>query len=317
MNAKEYKASDFGKVAVLMGGRSAEREVSLLSGDAVLKALRARSVDAHGIDAGEDVIERLRTGAFDRAFIALHGRGGEDGVIQGALESIGVPYTGSGVLGSALGMDKLRCKRLWQSAGLPTPDYEVLGPDSDFAHVAGRLQLPLIVKPVHEGSSIGMTRVEQMPALAAAYEAAARFDHEVIAERWVHGAEYTAAILGREALPLIRLETPHAFYDYDAKYQANTTRYHCPCGLPPAQEEQLQQLALQAFDVCGASGWGRVDLLLDCNQHPWLIEINTAPGMTDHSLMPMAAKAAGLSFDELVLRVLATSMHRDGAGAAA
>lgn len=315
MSAMAYQAKDFGKVAVLMGGRSAEREISLRSGNAVLQALRQRGVDAHGVDSGDDVIEQLRVGSFDRTFIALHGRGGEDGVIQGALETIGMPYTGSGVLGSALGMDKLRCKRLWQSAGLPTPDYELLHADTDFAHVAGRLHLPLIVKPVHEGSSIGMSRVEQMPALADAYAQAARFDREVIAERWVHGAEYTAAILGHEALPLIRLETPNAFYDFEAKYQADTTRYHCPCGLPPEQERQLQQLALQAFDVCGASGWGRVDLLLDRDRHPWLIEINTVPGMTDHSLVPMAAKAAGLSFDELVLRILATSTTRDGAGA--
>ena len=311
MSAMTVQAKDFGKVAVLMGGRSAEREISLKSGNAVLQALRQRGVDAHGIDAGDDVLERLRAGNFDRVFIALHGRGGEDGVIQGALETIGLPYTGSGVLGSALGMDKLRCKRLWQSAGLPTPDYELLAPDSDFAHVAQRLGLPLIVKPVHEGSSIGMTRVEQMPALAQAYADAARFDHEVIAERWVHGPEYTAAIVEREALPLIRLETPNDFYDYDAKYQANTTRYHCPCGLPPDQEAQLQRLALQAFEVSGASGWGRVDLLLDGDQHPWLIEVNTVPGMTDHSLVPMAAKAAGIPFDELVLRILATSMQRD------
>lgn len=315
MSAMAYQAKDFGKVAVLMGGRSAEREISLRSGNAVLQALRQRGVDAHGVDAGDDVIEQLRVGGFDRTFIALHGRGGEDGVIQGALETIGMPYTGSGVLGSALGMDKLRCKRLWQSAGLPTPDYELLHAETDFAHVAGRLHLPLIVKPVHEGSSIGMSRVEQMPALADAYAQAARFDREVIAERWVHGAEYTAAILGHEALPLIRLETPNAFYDFEAKYQADTTRYHCPCGLPPEQERQLQQLALQAFDACGASGWGRVDLLLDRDRHPWLIEINTVPGMTDHSLVPMAAKAAGISFDELVLRILATSTTRDGAGA--
>lgn len=304
----------FGKVAVLMGGRSAEREVSLKSGAAVLQALRNRGVDAHGIDAGADVIEQLRAGGFARAFIALHGRGGEDGVIQGTLETIGLPYTGSGVLGSALGMDKLRCKRLWQAAGLPTPEHAVLGADSDFEQVAQRLGMPVIVKPVHEGSSIGMSRVEQAPDLAQAYAEAARFDDEVIAERWVHGSEYTAAILGRKTLPLIRLETPHAFYDYDAKYQADSTRYHCPCGLPPEQERQLQQLALQAFDVVGASGWGRVDLLLDRDQQPWLIEVNTVPGMTDHSLVPMAAKTAGITFDELVLRILATSMQHDARG---
>ncbi len=301
---------DYGKVAVLMGGRSAEREISLKSGAAVLQALRNGGVDAHGIDAQADVIEQLRAGGFARAFIALHGRGGEDGVIQGALETIALPYTGSGVLGSALGMDKLRCKRLWQAAGLPTPDYEVLHRDSDFAHVAQRLGLPLIVKPVHEGSSIGMTRVEHVPEFAGAYAAAAGFDDEVIAEQWVHGSEYTAAILDREALPLIRLETPNAFYDFDAKYRADSTRYHCPCGLAPEQEAPLQQLALQAFDVAGASGWGRVDLMLDRRQRPWLIEVNTVPGMTDHSLVPMAAKTAGVGFDELVLRILATSLPR-------
>ncbi|MEJ2345080.1 MAG: D-alanine--D-alanine ligase [Gammaproteobacteria bacterium] len=300
--------SGFGKVAVLMGGRSAEREISLKSGAAVLEALRRQGVDAHEVDAGADVLERLAGSNFARAFVALHGRGGEDGVIQGALETLGLAYTGSGVLGSALGMDKLRTKRIWVGAGLPTPDHALLHADTDFERVVQQLGLPLMVKPVHEGSSIGMTRVERVEQLRPAWEQAARYDHEVIAEQWIHGAEYTAAVLDGTALPLIRLETPRAFYDYEAKYQADSTRYICPCGLDAGQEQRLGAMALQAFDAVGAGGWGRVDFMLDDSGRPWLIEVNTVPGMTDHSLVPMAARAAGLEFDQLVLRILATSL---------
>lgn len=298
----------FGKVAVLLGGQAAEREVSLKSGAAVLAALRRQGVDAHPLDPDARVLETLRGGDFDRAFIILHGRGGEDGVIQGALETMGLPYTGSGVLGSALGMDKYRTKLLWQGRGLPTADSVLLRRDGDLADAAA-LGFPLMIKPAHEGSSIGMARVEDAASLAAAWRAAREYDPEVLAERWIEGAEYTCAILGHETLPLIRLETPHAFYDYDAKYRADSTRYHCPCGLPQDQERRLQELALEAFDATGAKGWGRVDLMVDAQGKPYLLEINTVPGMTDHSLVPMAARVAGLDFDALVLRILETSLE--------
>lgn len=298
-----------GKVAVLLGGRAAEREVSLKSGAAVLAALARLGVEAEALDPDEEVLVKLRAGGFDRAFIILHGRGGEDGVIQGALETIGLPYTGSGVLGSALGMDKYRTKLVWEGRGLPTAASVMLRGEADLARAAD-LGFPLMVKPAHEGSSIGMARVEDPAALAAAWQAARAYDSEVLAERWIQGAEYTCAILGREALPLIRLETPHAFYDYDAKYRAESTRYHCPCGLPEAEERRLQDLALAAFDAAGAGGWGRVDLMVDMDGRPFLLEINTVPGMTDHSLVPMAARVAGLDFDALVLRILETSLTR-------
>ncbi|MGE5152647.1 MAG: D-alanine--D-alanine ligase [Bdellovibrio bacteriovorus] len=302
-------AAGFGKVAVLLGGRAAEREVSLKSGAAVLAALQRQGVDAHPLDPDERILERLREGGFDRAFIILHGRGGEDGVIQGALETIGLPYTGSGVLGSALGMDKYRTKLLWEGRGLPTAASVLLTRDTDLK-AAAELGFPLMIKPAHEGSSIGMARVEDPAALAAAWKTARGYDSEVLAERWIQGAEYTCAILGRHALPLIRLETPHAFYDYDAKYRADSTRYHCPCGLPVAEERHLQELALQAFEAAGANGWGRVDLMVDTEGQPFLLEINTVPGMTDHSLVPMAARVAGLDFDALVRRILETSLDR-------
>ncbi len=295
-----------GKVAVLMGGQSAEREISLKSGQAVLRALRRRDVDARAVDAGPDLLQQLAAADYDRAFVILHGRGGEDGLVQGALETLGLPYTGSGVLGSALGMDKYRCKLVWRGLGLPTPEFGLIESAADLAETSA-LSYPLMIKPVHEGSSIGMARVESPERLRDAWQAASGFDTQVLAERWVTGAEYTAAILNHEPLPLIRLETPHLFYDYRAKYEAQTTRYICPCGLDRAQEQRLQDLALRAFDAVGASGWGRVDMLVDEAGSPWLIEVNTVPGMTDHSLVPMAAKAAGLPFDELVWRILLTS----------
>jgi D-alanine-D-alanine ligase len=295
----------FGHVAVLMGGWSAERPISLESGTAVLAALRGRGVDAHGIDVGRDVLARLGAERFDRAFIALHGRGGEDGVIQGALETLGIPYTGSGVLASALGMDKRRTKMLWQAAGLPTPAYRVLADEADLENVAGSVGFPVMVKPVHEGSSIGMARADGPEALRLAWEAARAHDREVIAERWVVGQELTAAVVGRQVLPLIRLVTPRGFYDYEAKYHDAGTQYLCPCGLPAGEEAELARVALAAFDVLGAVGWGRVDLMLDAERRPWLLEINTVPGMTSHSLVPMAARAAGIDFEELVVRILA------------
>ncbi len=259
-------ATEFGKVAVLLGGRSAEREVSLKSGQAVLKALCAQGVDAHGIDAGPDVLEVLGKGGYDRVFIVLHGRGGEDGVIQGALETLGLPYTGGGVLASALGMDKLRAKQVWLGAGLPTPPFRLVDAATDPATVIADLGLPLAVKPACEGSSIGVSRVNQPAEFKAAWERAARCDASVLVEPWIGGGEYTGAVLQGEALPLIRLETPREFYDYEAKYNADDTRYHCPCGLPPAQEAELQRLVLQAFKALAGYGWGRVDFLVDADR---------------------------------------------------
>jgi len=300
----------FGKVAVLMGGRSAEREISLNSGAAVLKALQAKGVDAHGLDVSDNVLMDLQAAKFDRVFIILHGRGGEDGVMQGALETIGMPYTGSGVLGSALGMDKLRCKQLWQGAGMPTPKYVKADEASDFAALIEELGLPLMVKPACEGSSIGMSKVVDPSQLAHAVREAAASDDSVLVEQWIDGAEYTVAVLNGKALPAIRLQTPHEFYDYDAKYQAKDTAYYCPCGLPGDIEAQLQRLAVKAFNLVGAHGWGRVDFMADEAGRFYLLEVNTVPGMTDHSLVPMAAKAAGLSFEELVWQVLETSFGK-------
>lgn len=298
----------FGKVAVLMGGWSAEREVSLNSGQAVLSALQAAEVDAHGVDVGRDILDVLRAGEFDRAFLILHGRGGEDGVIQGALEVLGLPYTGCGVMASAISMNKLMTKRVWLGSDLPTPKYEMLSADSDFAAVVERLGLPLMVKPAKEGSSIGMSKVTQADQLADAYSQAANYDTQVFAEQWITGNEFTCAILNGEAQPLIRLEVHNAFYDYEAKYQSNDTRYHCPCGLNKEDEQVLQNLALKAFDAVGGEGWGRIDIMRDEQGKAWLIEVNTAPGMTDHSLVPMAARANGMSFQALVVKVLATTL---------
>ena len=296
-----------GRVAVLLGGVSAEREISLHSGSAVVDSLRHRGVDVQGIDTAEaDALQQLQEGGFDRAFIMLHGRGGEDGVIQGALELLQLPYTGSGVLGSALAMDKARTKWVWQASGLPTPYFHLVGSDSDLNRLEER-ELPMIAKPAHEGSSIGMSKVNRLDDITSAWEQARAFDDEVLFEQWIEGDEFTVAILGAEALPVIRLETPHEFYDYEAKYHASTTRYLCPCGLEAELESEIQSLALRAFRAVGASGWGRVDLIIDRHARPQLIEVNTVPGMTDHSLVPMAARAAGIDFDELVMRILATS----------
>jgi D-alanine-D-alanine ligase len=302
------KATDFGKVAVLMGGASAEREVSLKSGNAVLAALQRRGVDAHGIDAGADVLETLAKGRFQRVFIALHGRGGEDGVMQGALEALGLPYTGSGVLASSLGMDKWRSKLLWRAAGLPVPDYRLVDGDSDFAAIERELGLPLFVKPVHEGSSVGVIKVKSAGELKNAWREARKFDRLIIAERFVGGGEYTVAILDGKALPVIKIESANEFYDYDAKYFRDDTRYLCPCGLSTEREREMQRLAQQGFDVLGCSGWARVDFLVDGDGTPYLLEVNTVPGMTDHSLVPMAARAAGIEFDELVWRILAATL---------
>lgn len=299
--------TEFGKVAVLMGGLSAEREVSLKSGRAVLRALLARGIDAHGIDVDRRILEVLRQGNYDRVFVVLHGRGGEDGVIQGALQTVGLSYTGSGVLASALGMDKLRTKYVWLGMGLPTPKFMLLEAAFDPEAVVAELGLPLAVKPAHEGSSIGVSRVTEVNQLRAAWEQAAQCKSSVLAEPWIMGKEYTGALLQGEALPLIRLETPRTFYDFEAKYQANDTQYHCPCGLNDVQETELRTLVQKAFEAIGGYGWGRVDLMVDGSGQPWLLEANTVPGMTDHSLVPMAARVAGLDFEELVWRILETS----------
>jgi D-alanine-D-alanine ligase len=300
---------EFGKVAVLMGGWSAEREVSLVSGRAVLGALRSQGVDAHAIDADRGLLGSLIGGSFARVFIALHGRGGEDGIIQGALEVLGLPYTGSGVLASALAMDKLRSKQLWQGLGLPTPPFRLLDRDMDVDEVVAALGLPLAVKPSREGSSIGVSRVTDPAQLQTAWKQAASFDCPVLVEPWIDGEEYTGAVLQGEALPLIRLETPREFYDYEAKYHADDTRYHCPCGLDVDKEAELQSLVLRAFTAVDGYGWGRVDLMLDRQGQPCLLEVNTVPGMTSHSLVPMAARAVGLDFETLVWRILETSFR--------
>jgi D-alanine-D-alanine ligase len=303
----------FGRVAVLLGGDSAEREVSLKSGGQVLEGLRRRGVDAHPVDPSDGGLALLRDDGFDRVFIVLHGRGGEDGVMQGALELLGLPYTGSGVLASALSMDKLRTKQLFLGAGLPTPEFELLDARSDWHGVVQRLGLPLFVKPALEGSSIGISKVTAVDDLEVAWRVAADHDDTVIVERFCSGDEYTVALLGGTALPAIRLETPHDFYDYDAKYLADDTRYLCPCGLPAEAEARLLRLAERAFAAVGGAGWGRVDLMLDGDGQPLLLEVNTVPGMTDHSLVPMAARAAGIEFDELVVRILAATLATEQA----
>ncbi len=301
-----------GRVAVLMGGDSAEREISLQSGQAVLEALRRSGIEAEAIDPDATVCQHLLEGRFDRVFVALHGRGGEDGQIQGLLERLGLPYTGSGVLGSALAMDKHRSKLVWRAQGLPTPPARLVDEASDPAELAAELGLPLMVKPAREGSSIGASKVSRVEELMPAIRAARRLDPLVLAERWITGGEYTVPVLQGRALPMIRLEPAREFYDYVAKYQDEGTRYHCPCGLDEERERELQELALEAYAVLDGSGWGRIDLMLDEQGEPWLIEANTVPGMTSHSLVPMAAKAAGIGFDELVLAILETSREGEG-----
>lgn len=301
-----------GKVAVLMGGRSAEREISLKSGMAVLKALAAAGVDAHAFDPFSQPLTDLNELDFERAFIAMHGRGGEDGQVQGALELLGIPYTGSGVLGCALAMDKARTKQVWQAVGLPTAASKVvhgrlslaeqnLDAETLLAELGGKV----MVKPAHEGSSIGMASADNAAALVAAIESASRFDAHVLVERWLNGPEYTVAILDGEALPAIRLQTTHEFYDYDAKYQATDTQYLCPAGLSDQDEKALQKLALEAFNALDGRGWGRIDVMTDKKGHWYLLEANMVPGMTEKSLVPMAAKQKGMSFMDLVLRILA------------
>ena len=296
---------NFGKVAVMMGGDSAEREGSLKSGAAVLAALRAKGVDAIAFDPKDQVLESLRTLQISRVFIALHGRGGEDGSLQGALNLMNMPYTGSGVLASALAMDKWRCKLVWSAVGLPVPDYEIVTPDSTFAAIEARLGLPLFVKPANEGSSIGISKVKTAGGLAGAYALAAQYDTCVIAERFLAGGEFTVGIIGDQALPVIRIEPQTEFYDFEAKYSRDDTKYHIPSGLGAARDAEIQAMAVRAFQALGGRGWGRIDVMLDAEGRAWCLEANTSPGMTDHSLVPMAARAAGMAFENLVVKLLA------------
>jgi len=301
---KPQAANTFGKVAVLFGGRSAEREVSLKSGAAVLAALQRSGVDAHAFDPAERNLQALVDEGFERVFIALHGRFGEDGTVQGALELLGISYTGSGVMASALGMDKWRSKLVWQAGGLPIPKFLIINDKSESTEVVGQLGLPLFVKPANEGSSVGISKVKSKDELQAAFLNAAQHDKLVIAESFVGGGEYTVAILGEQALPVIKIEPANEFYDFEAKYLRNDTLYRCPSGLTPASEARMQDLAKQAFALIGGQGWGRVDFLMSEDGQPFVLEANTSPGMTDHSLVPMAARQAGIGFEELVLRVL-------------
>ncbi|HET7032176.1 MAG TPA: D-alanine--D-alanine ligase [Casimicrobiaceae bacterium] len=296
----------FGKVAVLMGGPSAEREISLLSGNAVLKALVEKGVDAHRFDPKEQPVFDLKREGFDRVFIALHGRFGEDGTVQGALETLGIPYTGSGVMASALAMDKLRTKLVWIAADIPTPRYRVVDPTTDWMQVVAELGLPLIVKPAREGSTIGITKVTTVDGdeLAAAYEIAAKHDELVLVEEFIAGIELTASILGTRALPLIRIEAPQGNYDYHNKYFSDETKYFCPSGLPEAKEFEIRAASLAAFEIVGCTGWGRLDLILKPDGSFQFLEVNTSPGMTGHSLVPMAAKEAGMSFGDLCISIL-------------
>jgi D-alanine-D-alanine ligase len=296
---------DFGKVAVLLGGKSSEREISLLSGNAVLQALQSRGVDAHAFDPAMHPFADLQRERFARVFIALHGRFGEDGTVQGALETMDIPYTGSGVMASALSLDKWRTKLIWQACGIPTPRYLMLDRNSDWSRVMQILGLPLIVKPVHEGSTIGLSKVMSVADLPAAYALAAGYDSLVLAEEFIAGQELTAAVLGDIALPLVRIEAPGGNYDYQNKYFTDSTKYHCPSGIRADIEDTIKATTLHAFQVLGCSGWGRADMMLRDDGRFYFLEINTSPGMTGHSLVPMAAKQAGIDFPELVLRILA------------
>jgi D-alanine-D-alanine ligase len=308
--------SRFGKVAVLMGGRSAEREVSLMSGAGVLKALQSRGVDAHAFDPAERDLSELKAKGFARCFIALHGRFGEDGTVQGALELLGIPYTGSGVMASAIAIDKVTTKRVWLADGLPTPRYKLLrrGTFDRAAVIAlpDELGLPLIVKPAREGSSIGVTKVAGYSGMEAAVDAAARLDADVLCEQFIAGDEVTCPILGTgdaaRALPVIRIVAPEGNYDYQNKYFTDDTKYLVPCGLPAGEEAAIQEIALRAYRVLGCRGWGRVDVMIDAaTRAPYLLEVNTSPGMTGHSLVPMSARAAGIDYEELCVRLLASA----------
>ncbi len=306
---------DFGRVAVLMGGPSAEREISLISGRAVLEALRSKGVDAHAFDPSERDLFELRSEGFGRAFIALHGRFGEDGTVQGALEVLGIPYTGSGVMGSALAMDKWRTKLLWDASGIPTPRFAMVKPTTSWEKVAEVLGLPVIMKPAREGSTIGLTKVTGIDQFTSAYALAARYDNLVLAEEFIEGRELTASILGEEALPLVRIEAPQGNYDYQNKYFTDETRYYCPAGIDEVLERDIRAVALRAFDVLGCRGWGRADVMLRPGGSFHFLEMNTSPGMTGHSLVPMAARAAGIEYADLCLRILGAATLDAGRGA--
>jgi D-alanine-D-alanine ligase len=302
----------FGKVAVLMGGPSAEREISLISGKAVLAALRSKGVDAHAFDPAEREIFELKRDGFARAFIALHGRFGEDGTVQGALEVMRLPYTGSGVMASALAMDKWRTKLVWSAAGIPTPKYVMVRRDTDWDKVVARLKLPLIVKPAREGSTIGLTKVASKADMVPAYEMAAKFDELVLAEEFVAGQELTASVLGDTALPLVRIEAPQGNYDYQNKYFTDDTKYYCPAGVRPEIEDEIRAVTLKSFRVLGCRGWGRADVMLRPDGTYSFLEMNTSPGMTGHSLVPMAARAAGLEYPDLCVRILESAALETG-----
>lgn len=304
MTREPRKASSFGKVAVLMGGSSAEREISLISGKAVLEALRSCGVDAHAFDPAQQPVCALKEMGFDRAFIALHGRGGEDGTIQGALETIGLPYTGSGVMASAIAMDKWRTKLIWAAGGIPTPPYALLTDNTDWSAVVAQLGLPIFVKPAREGSSVGATKVTLAEDLPAAYANAAKHDALVLAESFIQGQELTAAFLNDEALPLVRIQAPGGNYDYQSKYFSDETQYFCPSGLPAELEREIQAIVLKSAKLLNCRGWGRADVILRDDGKPYLLEMNTVPGMTGHSLVPMAARAVGIEFAQLCMTLL-------------
>ncbi|MBT8140793.1 MAG: D-alanine--D-alanine ligase [Gammaproteobacteria bacterium] len=311
LTRKITSTKDFGKVAVLYGGMSAERDVSLMSGKAVHAGLEKQLVDAHLIDLQHQDLQILAEQQFDRVFIALHGRGGEDGTLQGALEHLNIPYTGSGVLGSALSLDKLRCKQVFKACGLPTPRWAVVNAATDSQTLIDAVGLPMVIKPSNEGSSIGMSIVMQADELPRAIEAALQLDANVIAEQFIDGKELTVSILHDRTLPIIHIETPRTFYDYEAKYFSDNTRYHCPAALPEELAQNIAAMSLAAFKAVDAYGWGRVDLMLDQKQNAWLLEVNTVPGMTSHSLVPMAAKAVGISFADLVWQILETAFIQE------
>jgi len=298
---------DFGKVAVLMGGPSAEREVSLKSGERVLSALQSQGIDAHGIDADSAVLQRLRDGNYDRVFIILHGRWGEDGLMQGALDVLGIPYTGSGVMASALAMDKWRSKMLMRQAGIPTPDFALVKNEQELDDAVTKVGFPMVIKPSREGSSIGTFKVHSRDEMESAWRKAREFDDDVLAEAWVEGEELTVVVLGDKTLPVIRIKAAGEMYDYDAKYVADSTQYFCPSGLDESIDAAVSQIALDTFALMDCRGWGRVDFMVDKEGHAFVLELNTIPGMTDHSLVPMAAKVAGMSFEQLAVQILETS----------
>ena len=301
--------SKYGKVAVLMGGNSGEREISLKSGAAVLAGLLENNIDAHGVDVDKNIFNVLQEGSFDRAFIALHGCGGEDGAVQGGLEMIGIPYTGSGVMASSICMDKIMTKTIWETSAILSPKFVLINEETQYEELVSQLGSPFIVKPSLEGSSLGIHKVATPHEFESAVADAKRFQGYLMAEQWIEGSEYTVAVLNNRALPVIRLKTPHSFYDFEAKYKANDTQYILPCGMEPEQEALLQAKALAAFSATGASGWGRVDVMIDAHDEAWFLEVNTVPGMTDHSLVPMAAASINVNFSQLVVEILETSFR--------